>query len=157
MNSLPLKTSAALEPIAPSMPVSVSVSLPRLAVSVVAARSNDDLGGAAEEHQVDPAAAVELVVGGAAVEQVGAVAPVERVLAAQALEEVVAQIAVERVGGGGAGEHVVAGRGRGRERVRDLDRADVGQAAGGLRAGAGAVLAGGTGGKRVGAARARGC
>ena len=82
--------SPALEPIAPSMLVSVSVSLPRLAVSVARLRSTTTLVDAGVGDQVDAAVAVELVVAGAAVEQVAAVAAVERVVAAQALEIVVA-------------------------------------------------------------------
>ena len=47
------------------------------------------------------------------------------------------------------------GVGAGRERLVDLDRADVGQAAGGERARAGAELAGGTGDQGIGAGERR--
>ena len=82
-----------------------------------------------------------MFVAGAAVEHVAAVAAVERVVAAQALEQIVAGEAGEVVGGGGAGDHVVVDGGAGRERLVDLGRADVGQAAGGQRARRAAELA----------------
>ena len=109
-----------------------------------------DRGGAGEGRDVDAVAAVELVVAGAAVEHVAAVVAVQRVVAAQALEVVVAGEAGEVVGGVAAGDDVVVGGGAGRERLVDLDRADVGQAAGGQRALGGAELAEAAGGDRVG-------
>ena len=112
----------------------MSVSLPRLAVAGLAERSTTTAVVPAIGDEVDAGAAVELVVAGPAVEHVAAVAAVQRVVAAQALEVVVAGQAGEVVGGAAAGEHVVVGGGAGRERLVDLDRADVGQAAGRQRA-----------------------
>ena len=119
------------------------------------AEVDHDLGRSGIGDQIDATVAVELVVAGAAVEQVGAVAAVERVVAAQALEIVVAQVSVEGVGGTVARDHVVPGRGGGRERLVDLDRADVGQAAGGRGPRSRAELAGGAGRQRVGTAERR--
>jgi len=89
---------------------------------------------------------VELVVARPAVEQIAAVA--QRVLAAGALDVRTGE-AGDGVGGSGAGEHVVVGRGRGRQRLVDLDRAEVGQAAGRQGAPGGAELAGGGGSQRI--------
>ena len=131
----PLKVSAALEPIAPSMLVSVSVSLPRLAVP--ATQIDHDRGAAAEAGEIDAVAAVEQVVAGPAVEHVAAVLAVQRVVAAQAWirslpprpERLLAAsvpVSTSLLGGGVGGERLVA-----------LGRADVGQAAGRQRAGDG--------------------
>ncbi len=86
-----MKRSALVVPIAPSMLVSRSVSLPRLAVSVVPLRSTTTrVAAEGEGGEIHPGATVQPVVARPAVEHVAAVAGVQGVGAAQAPQQVVA-------------------------------------------------------------------
>ena len=148
----PLKLSAALEPIAPWMLLSVSVSLPRLAVpatrsivtavlppkrarSIPSPPSSRSLPGPPSSTSLPPSP------------RRMSLPARPRTRSAPALAEIVLAPSVPV-------STSLLGEARGRERLVALGGADVGQAAGGQRPG-GADLVGRQGGQRVAAAQRR--
>ena len=87
------------------MPVSVSVSAPRLAVSLLPLRSTTTATGLkAKVARSTPPPPIRVFLPGAAVEHIAAGAAIEGIVAAQAFEQIVAGEAGQVVTGSGAGD-----------------------------------------------------